>query len=259
MARLTVLCGTGMTELATSTEGADVDTFRSDSPWGEVPCTLVKMNGVSGKHEHEILFIYRHHSPDGKVNPPHSIEHRANVHAATSFNPEAVISVWCVGTMDSDFPPGVVGVADDMLDISGTIWTYHDHSAVHVDRTEMFSRELSLIATNQLKSQGGAGPNAYKQIVGQASGPQFESRADVEAYHRLGATCVNMTIGGEARCMSEKEPPHVGILLSSNWAAGKDPGDSLAPVDHHSVEDLAASMRARVWDAIVGIADHFDN
>ncbi len=157
--------------------------------------------------------------------------------------------------MDSDFPPGVVGVADDMLDISGTVWTFHDSSAVHVNRTEMFDRVLSSIAAETLKSQHDAGPNAYKQVVAQASGPQFESRADVEAYHRLGATCVNMTIGGEARCMSEKEPPHVGLLLSSNWAAGKDPADKLAPVDHHSVENLAASMRARVWAAILAIAN----
>ena len=248
MARIAILCGTGMTELATSTEGATTETFRSETPWGEVPCTLVHIGG------HEILFIYRHHSPDGHVNPPHSIEHRANVHAATSFDPAAVISIWCVGSMDADFPPGVVGVVDDLLDISGTIWTHHDHSAVHVDRTEMFDRTLSAIAAEVLQSQTGAGPNAYKQIVAQASGPQFESRADVEAYHRLGATCVNMTIGGEARCMSEKESLHVGLLLSSNWAAGKDPSDELAPVDHHSVEDLAASMRARVWDAILAIA-----
>ncbi|MDP6906801.1 MAG: hypothetical protein QF440_05235 [Candidatus Thalassarchaeaceae archaeon] len=255
MARIAVLCGTGMTELATSTEGAIVEYFRSETPWGEVPCTLVKSE--KKHHLNEIVFIYRHHSPDGRVNPPHSIEHRANVHAATSFGVDAVISVWCVGSMDPDFPPGVVGVADDMLDISGTVWTFHDYSAVHVDRTEMFNRALSSTAADVLKSQDNAGPNAYKQVVGQASGPQFESRADVEAYHRLGATCVNMTIGGEARCMSEKEPPHIGLLLSSNWAAGKDPADSLTPVDHHSVEGLAASMRARVWDAILGVADNF--
>ena len=249
MARLTVLCGTGMTELATSTEGAETESFRSETPWGEVPCTLVRTDG------HEILFIYRHHSPDGRVNPPHSIEHRANVHAACAFEPTAVVSVWCVGTMDPHFPPGVVGVADDMLDISGTVWTFHDDSAVHVDRTEMFDRGLAALATAALTGQDDAGPNSYRQTVGQASGPQFESRADVEAYHRLGATCVNMTIGGEARCMSEMDPRHAGLLLSSNWAAGKDPTDGLAPVDHHSVEDLAASMRARVWRAILAIAD----
>jgi len=248
MARLTVLCGTGMTELATSTEGATVEEFRSDTPWGEVPCTLVRIGG------HEILFIYRHHNLDGSVNPPHSIEHRANVHAATSFEPSVVISVWSVGSMDADFPPGVVGVADDLLDISGTVWTFHDDSAVHANRTEMFDRTLSEIAANALKPQDGAGPNAYKQVVAQASGPQFESRADVEAYHRLGATCANMTIGGEGRCLSEKPQSHVGLLLSSNWAAGKDPDDALAPVNHHAVEDLAASMRARVWDAIMAIA-----
>jgi purine nucleoside phosphorylase len=188
------------------------------------------------------------------VNPPHSIEHRANVHAATSFEPSVVISVWSVGSMDADFPPGVVGVADDLLDISGTVWTFHDDSAVHANRTEMFDRTLSEIAANALKPQDGAGPNAYKQVVAQASGPQFESRADVEAYHRLGATCANMTIGGEGRCLSEKPQSHVGLLLSSNWAAGKDPDDALAPVNHHAVEDLAASMRARVWDAIMAIA-----
>ena len=248
MARLTVLCGTGMTELATSTEGATVEEFRSDTPWGEVPCTLVRIGG------HEILFIYRHHNLDGSVNPPHSIEHRANVHAATSFEPSVVISVWSVGSMDADFPPGVVGVADDLLDISGTVWTFHNDSAVHANRTEMFDRTLSGIAANALKPQDGAGPNAYKQVVAQASGPQFESRADVEAYHRLGATCANMTIGGEGRCLSEKPQSHVGLLLSSNWAAGKDPDDALAPVNHHAVEDLAASMRARVWDAIMAIA-----
>ena len=248
MARLAVLCGTGMTELATSTPGATAETFRSETPWGEVPCTLVRQG------EHEFLFIYRHHSPDGKVNPPHSVEHRANVHAATAFGPAGVVSVWCVGSMDADFPPGVVGVADDMLDISGTVWTYHDSDAVHVDRTEMFDRTLASIAITALAGQADAGANAFRQVVGQASGPQFESRADVEAYRRLGATSVNMTIGGEARCMSEKKHPHVGLLLSSNWAAGKDPADGLAPVDHHSVEDLAASMRVHVWDAIIAIA-----
>ena len=109
MARLSVLCGTGMTELATSTDGASVDTFEADTPWGGVPCTLVHTGG------HEILFIYRHHHPEGTVNPPHSIEHRANIHAAVSFTPSVVVSVWCVGTMDPDFPPGVVGVADGLV------------------------------------------------------------------------------------------------------------------------------------------------
>ena len=178
MARISVLCGTGMTELATSTDGASVDTFEADTPWGGVPCTLVHTGG------HEILFIYRHHHPEGTVNPPHSIEHRANIHAAVSFTPSVVVSVWCVGTMDPDFPPGVVGVADDMLDISGTVWTFHDDSAVHVDRTEMFNRTLSAIASDALRNQDDAGPNAFKQDVGQASGPQFESRDYVDAYHR---------------------------------------------------------------------------
>jgi purine nucleoside phosphorylase len=249
MARISVLCGTGMTELAVSAEGADTDSFRSETPWGDVPCTVVDFSG------HQFLFIYRHHSPDGSVTPPHSVEHRANVWAAMAFSPDAVVSVWCVGSMDSGFQPGIVGVADDVLDISGTVWTFHDDVAVHVNRTEPFDRTLSAIAASVLsQAQPDAGESAMAQVVAQTSGPQFESRADVEAYHRMGATCANMTIGGESRLMSEKDCRHVGLILSSNWAAGKDPADPNAPVDHHSVEALAADMRDLVWQAMQAIA-----
>ena len=148
--------------------------------------------------------------------------------------------------------PDRVGRGRDRVDRHPTAAV--PRAAVHENRTEIFNRTLSQIASDSLKSQNHAGPNAYKQVVAQASGPQFESRADVEAYHRLGATCANMTIGGESRCMTEQTPPYVGLLLSSNWAAGKDPEDALAPVNHHAVENLAASMRARVWDAIMAIA-----
>jgi len=249
MARISVLCGTGMTELAVSAEGAETETFRSETPWGEVPCTAVEFDG------HQFLFIYRHHRTDGEVNPPHSIEHRANVWAAMAFEPDAVVSVWCVGTMDRGFQPGIVGVADDVLDVSGTVWTFHDDVAVHENRTEPFDRALSAIAASVLSAaQPDAGESAMTQVVAQTSGPQFESRADVEAYHRMGATCANMTIGGESRLMSEKDCRHIGLLLSSNWAAGKDPADPNAPVDHHSVESLAADMRGLVWQALQAIA-----
>ena len=105
MARIAVLCGTGMSAFASqlsSSTGDKSSTLRVDSDWGQVPVTLIDTGAG------EVMVIDRHHSVSDSRTPPHRIEHRANVHAATSFESTAVISVWCVGTMDPDFPPGAV-------------------------------------------------------------------------------------------------------------------------------------------------------
>jgi len=49
---------------------------------------------------------------------------------------------------------------------------------------------------------------------------------------------------------------HVGLSVSSNWAAGRTPGDSAAEIDHHAVEGLASKVHARIWSAILSILDH---
>ena len=81
MARIAVLCGTGMSAFASelaSMRGASTETLRIDSDWGQVPATLVSVS------EGEVLVIDRHHSGDGSRTHPHMIEHRANIHAAAS-------------------------------------------------------------------------------------------------------------------------------------------------------------------------------
>ena len=68
MARIAVLCGTGMSAFASqlaSVPGAETSTMRVDSEWGQVPATLVSID------DDEVLIIDRHHSDSDSRTPPH--------------------------------------------------------------------------------------------------------------------------------------------------------------------------------------------
>ena len=248
MARIAVLCGTGMSaftsELA-SMQGATSDALRIDSNWGQVPATLV------GLPEGELLLIDRHHSDDGSRTPPHMIEHRANVHAAASCQPDLVVSINSVGTMREDMPPGTIAVAGDVLDLAERPWTFHDDDASHADRTSPFDSAASEACVRAIEVSQGIAPSGI--VVAQCIGPQFESPSEIDALERLGADVVGMTLGPESRLMSERGIPHVALSCCSNWAAGRTPGSPDAAIDHEAVDVVAGTMSERVGDCMMAL------
>jgi 5'-methylthioadenosine phosphorylase len=245
MARIAVLCGTGMSAFAShlaSTSGVAASTMRVDSEWGRVPVTLVSVN------DDEILIIDRHHSDSDSRTPPHIIEHRANVHAAASFQPELVLSINSVGSMREDLPPGSIGVAADILDLAERPWTFYDDHAIHTDRTSCFDSSASEICAKALEAIQGR--VASDLIVAQCIGPQFETPSEIDALERLGADVVGMTLGPESRLVGERDLPHVALVCSSNWAAGRTPGSPEAEIDHDAVDAMATTMRELVGECV---------
>ena len=248
MARIAVLCGTGMSAFASelaSMRGASSETLRIDSDWGQVPATLVSVS------EGEILVIDRHHSGDGSRTPPHMIEHRANIHAAASCQPGLVVSINSVGTMREDMPPGIIVVAGDVLDLAERPWTFHDDDASHADRTSPFDSAASEVCAGAIEVSQGLAPSGV--VVAQCIGPQFESPSEIDALERLGADVVGMTLGPESRLMSEREIPHVALSCCSNWAAGRTPGSPDSAIDHEAVDAVAATMSERVGDCMMAL------
>ena len=243
--RLAVLSGTGMNALASDmvADGTESSELRIDSQWGQVPAILVDTG------DGEVLFIDRHHRDDESRTPPHEIEYRANVHAAASFRPDLILSINSVGTMREDLPPGDIGIAVDVLDLSIRPWTFHDDDAIHADRTNIFDEKANQICKSTLQTQQQNVVDGL--IVAQCIGPQFESPAEIDALVRLGADVVGMTLGPESRLVAESGLPHVALSCSSNWAAGRTPGDRDAVIDHHAVDSMAASMRNRVAACII--------
>ena len=245
MARIAVLCGTGMSDFASqlaSAPDAAASTMRLDSEWDQVPATLIIVN------DDEVLIIDRHHSDSGSRTPPHGIEHRANVHAAASFQPELVLSINSVGSMREDFPPGSIGVAADVLDLAERPWTFHDDHATHADRTSCFDSSASEVCAKVLMAT--QGQVASDLVVAQCIGPQFETPSEIDALERLGADVVGMTLGPESRLVAERGIPHAVLVCSSNWAAGRTPGSPEAEIDHDTVDAMAATMRERVGECV---------
>ena len=249
--RIAVLSGTGMSDLALemSNNASRNSEIRVDSQWGQVPTILVE-TGLG-----KVLLIDRHHREGEARTPPHEIEHRANIHAAKSFSPDLILSVNSVGTMIEDLPPGMIGVASDVLDLATRPWTFHDEDAIHADRTSIFDKKASEICSLALSKFQDGTPSML--VVAQCVGPQFESPSEIDALVRLGADVVGMTLGPESRLIAETGIPHVAISCSSNWAAGRTPGDPSAEIDHYAVDAMAAKLRARVRDCIEALQDNF--
>jgi len=249
--RIAVLSGTGMSDLALemSNNASRNSEIRVDSQWGQVPTILVE-TGLG-----KVLLIDRHHREGEARTPPHEIEHRANIHAAKSFSPDLILSVNSVGTMIEDLPPGMIGVASDVLDLATRPWTFHDEDAIHADRTSIFDKKASEICSLALSKTQEGTPS--RLVVAQCIGPQFESPSEIDALVRLGADVVGMTLGPESRLIAETGIPHVAISCSSNWAAGRTPGAPSAEIDHHAVDAKAAKLRARVRDCIEALQDNF--
>jgi 5'-methylthioadenosine phosphorylase len=86
-----------------------------------------------------------------------------------------------------------------------------------------------------------------------AQGPQFETAAEVEAIDRLGGEVVGMTMPREAKLCREVELPYAALLIGSNWAAGREPGDATADLNHESVSAEANRRLGPVWLCITSL------
>jgi purine nucleoside phosphorylase len=71
----------------------------------------------------------------------------------------------------------------------------------------------------------------------------------------LGAHVVGMTLGPEQRLVSETGVAHISLACSSNWAAGRTPGNPDAPINHEAVDEMASQMRDLVSYCILSLLE----
>ncbi len=241
MMRLGLIGGTAMTSLATG----EIDVTRSDdiiaqTSYGEVPLFCVQ-SGSS-----ELIFLERHHG-DG-VTPPHQINHRANIEALAGAGVDAILAVCSVGTIPEDFPPGSVGYAVQYIDFSGIAMSFHNEDAQFTSMTVPFDSAMNSKLDSVLsKLQPGLNLGRTYWL---AQGPHFETAAEIDAISNLGGEVVGMTMPRECKLAAELGIPYSAILVSSNWAAGREPGDSGKDLDHNEVSSTAESRLGPVIECI---------
>ena len=241
MMRLGVIGGTAMTSLATD----EIEVSRSDNvvaqtDYGPVPMLCVK----SGSNE--LFFIERHHGSG--TTPPHQINHRANIQALSGAGVDAILAVCSVGAIPVDFPPGSVGYATQYIDFTGVDMSFFKDDVKFTSMTEPFDSDMNKILHQVLsKIQPGLDLGRTYWL---AHGPHFETKAEINAIEKLGGEVVGMTMPRECKLAAELEIPYAAILVSSNWAAGREPGDSSKALDHSEVSATAETKLGPVIECI---------
>lgn len=239
--RLGVIGGTAMTSLATD----EIEVSRSDNivaqtDYGPVPILCVK----SGSNE--LFFIERHHGSG--TTPPHQINHRANIQALSGAGVDAILAVCSVGAIPVDFPPGSVGYATQYIDFTGVDMSFFKDDVRFTSMTEPFDSGMNKKLYNVLsKIQPGL---ELARTYWLAHGPHFETKAEIDAIEKLGGEVVGMTMPRECKLAAELEIPYAAILVSSNWAAGREPGDSSKALDHSEVSATAETKLGPVIECI---------
>jgi|TARA_B100000287_G_scaffold123362_1_gene115308 purine nucleoside phosphorylase len=241
MMRLGVIGGTAMTSLATD----EIEVSRSDNvvaqtDYGQVPMLCVK----SGSNE--LFFIERHHGSG--TTPPHQINHRANIQALSGAGVDAILAVCSVGAIPVDFPPGSVGYATQYIDFTGVDMSFFKDDVKFTSMTEPFDSEMNEKLHQVLsKIQPGL---ELGRTYWLAHGPHFETKAEINAIEKLGGEVVGMTMPRECKLAAELKIPYAAILVSSNWAAGREPGDSSKALNHSEVSATAETKLGPVIECI---------
>jgi len=247
MMRLGLIGGTAMTSLATD----EIEVSRSDdivaqTNFGEVPLTCVK----SGSNE--LIFLERHHGEG--TTPPHNINHRANIEAMAGAGVDAILAVCSVGTIPDNFPPGSVGYATQYIDFTGVTMSFHDADAQFTSMTKPFDENMNKkLETVLSELQPGL---QLARTYWLAQGPQFETAAEIDAIESLGGEVVGMTMPRECKLAAEIGIPYAAILVASNWAAGREPGDSGKDLDHQEVSSTAESRLGPVVECIKSLSNN---
>ena len=239
--RFGIIGGTAMTSLATS----EIEVTRSDeivveTQYGNVPLLCVQ----SGSNE--LFFVERHHG-DG-TTPPHSINHHANMMALANAGVESILAICSVGTIPSDFPPGSVGYATQYIDFTGVESTFSNDDAKFTSMTKPFDESMNAVLDSVLSKLQ---PNLkLGRTYWLAHGPHFETTAEINAIEKLGGEVVGMTMPRECKLAAELGIPYAAILVSSNWAAGREPGNSSKDLNHEEVSSKAESKLGPVIECI---------
>ena len=258
MQRLAIIGGTGLLNMATGQPFADAgidvlstDSFDVETPYGNVP--LKSFHLRHGTEEKTLVFLQRHHNA-GKANkPPHTINHHANVWALKHADMDAVLSVCSVGCIVESFPPGRVGLANQYIDFTGQTTTFHDDEAEFTSVTVPFDPDMNASLETILRKDQNLTEEPLFFTYWLAQGPQFETAAEVLAIEKLGGHVVGMTMPREAKLCREVKLPYAALLIGSNWAAGKEPGDANADLNHEAVSAEANRRLGPVWSCIISL------
>jgi 5'-deoxy-5'-methylthioadenosine phosphorylase len=237
LATLGIIGGSGLTRLkALKIDRQEMVT----TPYGEpsAPLTFGHFDG------NPVVFLPRHGG--AHTIPPHRVNYRANLWAMREVGVERVIGMAAVGGITQAMRPGVLCVADQVIDYTWgrdhTLFETDLSSVTHIDFTEPYCEALRQTLLQAAARTGVEVVDGGTYAATQ--GPRLESSAEIRRLERDGCDIVGMTGMPEASLARELGMCYACLALSVNWAAGKSDGPiTMAEIEHHLASGMAEARK----------------
>lgn len=186
----------------------------------------------------EILYLPRH-LPGHRI-APHRINYRANIELLRMLGVDGVISIYAVGSITRRLPPSSFSLVRDFIDLTwGRENTFFDEDARHTPMINPFDSTLKARFVAETLKMGL--PVGYEPVYVTTQGPRLETAAEIEAYRRMGADIVGMTLATEAELLKEAGIPNAAVAYSINWAAGLDM-EGVSFLEDESIRRIASTI-----------------
>lgn len=209
----------------------DAEVITVDTPWGtpSAPVTIAPVAGL------DVAFLPRHGVHHEL--PAHRVDYRANVAAMRALGVRALFAPFASGSLRSEIAPGDLVVVDQLVDrTQGRVDTFYEHFAdgpEHVSFADPYDADLRRILVDAARAEGATVHDGGTVVV--INGPRFSTRAESQWYARMGWDLVNMTQSPEAPLAREAGLPYAGLALVTDYDAGLDGDDRIAPVTQEQV------------------------
>jgi len=121
-----------------------------------------------------------------------------------------------------------------------------EYGEMFPDLAGAYSKRLRILALAECRK---AGIKAKEGVYTAASGPSYETPAEIRAFAKLGGSVVGMSVVPEVIVARQLGIEVVGLSWIANMAAGM----SKDALTHHDVLELGKKMAARLGKALTGL------
>lgn len=191
----------------------------------------------------EVAFLSRHGT--GHRYSPSVLNYRANIYALKKIGVTHIISASAVGSLREELRPLDIVIPDQVYDRTNRrISTFFDEGIVaHIGFAEPFCPALSKILYDVSASK-------YSTHMGGTylcmEGPQFSTKAESNAYRKMGFDIIGMTALPEAKLAREAEMCYAIVATITDYDVWKEDD----PVSIGQVIENATKNERAVQDII---------
>lgn len=242
---LGLITGSGLYDLPGLADSRIEEIF---TPYGSVHLTLGTWNGCS------VAFLPRH----GTTHriPPHRINYRANMQALHDAGAGAVLATAASGGINPEYGVGELVLIDQFIDMThGRETTFFEDEVRHTDMSDPYDGDLRRLLMEVANSEGLEVVDGGTYVC--ASGPRFETAAEILMYAGFGGDLVGMTGYPEVALARELDLPYAAIGVVSNPAAGL--GDEELSLEDIRIvlEDAYTPLHVLLAGAATRLADRW--